>query len=528
MSRKTIRTRATPGGLDRRIATSRRDAIPAGVTRDSDRADAGWGNIMMGLADMARDKREWSTPLAERHTYGELMELYRGNDMAARMVDRPVDDMTREGFETSIDAERGGVKDPETVGDDVDGAAEELGVVRRIAEAMKKCRASGGGAILIGAVDGVGDPAMPLNEAGLKRIDFLTVLDAREIYPTSYYSDPFAPKFGLPRTYRVQPAIVSSGSVPDPSATNVATYAFRHVHESRVVRFEGVNVNRWQMRETLGWGDSMLERPWKVLRNHDLGWDAASYLLTDFAQAVFKMKGLADAVRSGNSKLVQDRAAIMEMQRSFMRMVMIGEDDEFERKPTPLSGLPDMLDRFAKRLAASGDIPVEILYGESPAGLNATGSNTVRNYYDRIKSKQREDVQPALRYLLRLLFLSKAGPTRGKLPKTWSVTFRPLWQPTEGEIAEAYAKFAAGDTANVNSGVLEPEEIAISRFGGRRFGTYVRIDTKGREKFLRENPPGEHTEREAAEESAATEVAKATEKTAKNPPKEAAPAAPLK
>src|SRR5690349_20743691 len=136
MARKTDAPK-TPAALDRRILAARRDAItaaplepsrildatgariPGGVVRDSDRNDAGWGNIMMGLADMARDKREYHTPLSERHTYGELMELYRGNDLAARIADRPAEDMTREGFETSIDGE-------EQMGDDVDGAADEL------------------------------------------------------------------------------------------------------------------------------------------------------------------------------------------------------------------------------------------------------------------------------------------------------------------------------------------------------------------------------------------------------------------
>lgn len=488
MSRRTRRTSDTPQKLDARIERARA-ALPQGVTRDSDRADAGWGNIMMGLADLARDKREHSVALAERHTYGELMALYRGNDLAARGCDRIPEDMTREGFETAIDGD-------EQAGDDVDAAADELQVLPRFNEALRKSNAAGGAAILIGAVDKVGDPALPLDEKRLERVDFLTVLDSRELYPTSYYADPFAPKFGLPRTYRVQPAFLSgssagAGDLSQDRTKFIAGSAFAQVHESRIIRFEGVNVNRWQMRETLGWGDSKLERPWKVLRNHDLGWDAASYLLTDFAQAVFKMDGLKEAVTSGNAKLVQDRAQIMEMQRSFMRMVLIGKDDEFERKPTPLSGLPDTLDRLCKRLAAAFDMPVTILFGESPAGLNATGASEVRNYYDRIKSRQKTDLLPQLRRILHLLFVSKRGPTKGVEPEKWSVTFRPLWQPTEQETAESYSKFAAGDASNVNAGILEPEEIAISRYGGRKFGTVVRIETESREKFLRDNPPGE-------------------------------------
>jgi hypothetical protein len=136
-------------------------------------------------------------------------------------------------------------------------------------------------------------------------------------------------------------------------------------------------------------------------------------------------------------------------------------------------------------------MPVTVLFGESPAGLNATGASEIRNYYDRIKSRQKTDLLPQLRQVIRLLMLAKRGPTKGKLPDKWSVTFRPLWQPTEGEIADAYSKFAAGDAANVNAQILEPEEIAISRYGGRKFSTVVRVKTESREKFLEQNPPGE-------------------------------------
>ena len=53
--------------------------------------------------------------------------------------------------------------------------------------------------------------------------------------------------------------------------------------------------------------------------------------------------------------------------------------------------------------------------GQAPAGLNATGDSEIRWFYDRVAARQRRELQPALKRLVKLLFLSKRGPTKGKL-----------------------------------------------------------------------------------------------------------------
>ncbi len=66
---------------------------------------------------------------------------------------------------------------------------------------------------------------------------------------------------------------------------------------------------------------------------------------------------------------------------------MLDKKDSFTRVQTPLTNLSDILDRFATRLAAAADMPVTLLMGMSPAGLNATGESDRAFFYDRVSCR---------------------------------------------------------------------------------------------------------------------------------------------
>src|SRR5690606_36742543 len=152
---------------------------------------------------------------------------------------------------------------------------------------------------------------------------------------------------------------------------------------------------------------------------------------------IWKIKGLAEIVSLDKNEELANRIAAMELARSIVRATVIdSEGEEFERKQTPVSGLPELLDRLATRLAAAADMPVTLLMGQSPAGLNATGESDIRFFYDRISAAQELEIKPKIEHLVRLLLKSHDGPSKGKEPDKWSVEFSPLWQQSEKEIAE--------------------------------------------------------------------------------------------
>jgi len=440
---------------------SKSKAAPTSVAELGERLDAlesverrdGWANVATGLGIAGRDKRLGATFSRAVMTKEDADELYRGNDMAATIVDLPADELVREWVDVAVD------QGEEDDGDGVSALSasmadrlEELGAQEAFGDSERWARLFGGSSIVVGADDGQ-SPIEPLREDGIKRLDWLTVLDAREIYPVAWYDHPFEPKFGLPRLYNITPQV---------GTTNVFN---AQIHESRIIRFDGVKLSRVQQRrnENNGWGDSVLNRVHGVLRDFDQSWDGAAHLVHDFAQAVFKMAGLAQLLAAKKDDVVTRRIQSVDAVRSLVRSIVVDKDDDFTRQATPLTHLPEMLEKFFLRLAAAARMPVTLLAGQAPAGLNATGESDIRFFYDRVRARQRTYLVPRLERLVRLIWLCKTGPSKGVEPEGWSLTPRPLWQPSDKEKAETRKLEVEADQIEIDAGVVLPEEVAVHR-----------------------------------------------------------------
>ena len=496
----TIRN-LSPGGVcpicsraDAEIATSARPVRPLD----------GWSNALTGIGQVLQDKR-LSTQFRLEVVSSEYAEaLYRGDDLAARIVETWPNEMLREGYEISVSDELKAEADANDTyedaverGDDLewrarrrarrDAAIKGKGLAERVKTALEcleadeafrtaLCyrRAYGGGAIFVGANDGQSYLTKPLNEDAVSSVDFLTVIEPREMVPLYYYADPRAPKFGRPAVWQIQ--TVSPG-VPIPDQ-GMGTYGVSHlmVHESRLIIFQGPRATRRVNSEVhAGFGDSVFTRVNRVLSDFNVSWASAGILVHDFAQAVFKIKGLAEAMAMDQDELLKLRMRAVELSRSTARAILIDSEEEFKREQTPVSGLPELLDRFCARLAAAADMPLTLLMGQSPGGLNATGESDIRFFYDRVKSAQQRDLRPQLERLIKLVFKSLGG-----VPDQWNLTFRPLWQPSEKEQADARLVQATIDEKYVALDVLSASEVTRSRFGGDCYSFETRVDFDAR------------------------------------------------
>jgi hypothetical protein len=85
-------------------------------------------------------------------------------------------------------------------------------------------------------------------------------------------------------------------------------------------------------------------------------------------------------------------------------------------------------------------------------------------------------VLPAYERFLRILFRAKAGPTKGIEPDNWTVSFPPLWQPTEQERATTRKMVAETDAIYYDMGVVTSSEVRSSRFGSDEYSSETVID----------------------------------------------------
>ncbi len=445
---------------------------------DSTQHHDGWENFLTQTGHHHRDKRLASHIGVARifNQRQELEQLFHGNDLAQRICTLIPHEMTREWICMTIE----GTDEQNDVDlvKDVMQACDTLGVQSAITEAMTWARLFGGGCIYMGIDDGL-DQSEPVNFDNIQSLRFLTVLDRHELRIVKRFADPLSPGYGEPELYE----IVTVGDAMGVMAADVTPIRFgQRIHASRIVQFDGAPTTRIRKRrDNNGWSDSIFCRIFEVIRGYDNTWISAEQLMQDFSQAVIKIKGLAEMMAQQGEQKVRDRMEIMEASRSILRALMLdAEFEDFERKPTPMTGLPELLDRWLHRVSAAAEIPITLLFGMSPGGMNATGESDTTFFYNTIKQKQQRELRPQLEKFFKVMLRAKDGPTGGAEPESWSFNFEPLWQMSDTEQATVRKTQADTDAIYIDRGVLSAEEVAVSRFGGDEYSAETTLETTNR------------------------------------------------
>ena len=428
----------------------------------------GWQNLVTGLGT-SRDKSTFNLFARDATLSSEQLDaLYSNNDIAATICDVVPNEELRKGFDVVIapdvkDVNGNAIKEAASASQDVVDAAKRINLAGKMTEARVWGRCFGGGVMILGVDDGATMEnqglVQPLDESRIASFDHINVVDRRFAHPVRFYSDPTSPKFGLPEVYLITPQAIDSFASARLSAGSM------EIHETRLIVFGGVRTTIRTRQENGGWDMPALQRVHLVLQQFGVSWDSLSHMLQDASQGVFKMQGFLEALGANETSLIMERLDLMDMSRSIVRALVLDSDGEsFERQNFTWTGIKEPFELQMLRLAAAARMPVTILMGQSPAGMNATGASDIRWFYDTIETSQTNFVEPALRYALRLLMLSKSGPTGGQLPESWSITFPPLWQETPNEQASTRKLTAEADAIYIDRGVVIPEEIAVSRF----------------------------------------------------------------
>lgn len=435
------------------ITVHRQDSAAPTVRNDA------WQSALSGVGMVGYDKRLAAGFIADQVDYQECQELWRGSDLGGRIIEVKPTEMIRPGWELRID---GDYPDAKEVEKRVTSYWEDLDLAGHLWLAMCYEAAYGGGGMLLGVND-LRSMADPLDIEKVATFDWIETFEPIELTVTQWQNDPNQKDFGKPLMYLLNP-ITPGGS----------KISGAQIHASRVIAFPGIKVSRRQVTMRAGWGDSKFTRVRRVLRDFDNAWDATGILIHDFAQAVYKIKGLSDIIAMDKDKELINRIKMMELARSVLRAVVIdGEIEEFSRQQTPVNGLGDLLDKWMFRLAAAADMPVSKLMGMAPAGLNATGQYDMESWNNQVDGDRRRKMVPAIERVVRVIF----SVLDLEEPDSWTIECNPLHQPTDQEAAQARLTQAQADQIYIQNSVISPEEIRVSRFGGAKYSFGTQLDT---------------------------------------------------
>lgn len=180
------------------------------------------------------------------------------------------------------------------------------------------------------------------------------------------------------------------------------------------------------------------------------------------------MKGLASLLTTDDGEnQVLKRLQLVDTSRGLLNSIAIdSEGEQYDFKTFQFSGVKDVIDATCNMLSALTNIPQTILFGRSPAGMNATGDSDFESYYNFVEKIQRLMLKRNLRTLLDIVF--RAGIASGDVTEEpdYKLEFNPLWSLSDTEQAtvdqtKAQTALVKAQTAQayVDMQALDPTEV---------------------------------------------------------------------
>lgn len=362
-------------------------------------------NLVAGLGT-GRDKASHSTYAIPSMTDLELMNAYRGSWAARKGVNIPAVDACRNWRHWQANKSQIQL---------IEAEESRLNVTGKILEAMWKSRLFGGAAVFIGT--GESDTSQELNpeRIGKGGIKYLTVMTRRQLVPTEIDQDPGSIRFGKPKAYRLP------GSGFD-------------IHPSRLVIFIGAEHPDSELADNLqfGWGDSVLLSAMPAVKHYDETVANVVSLVYEAKIDVINIPNLMTSLQDKNyERALLERLRLAATAKGINGTLLLDGQETHTSKSANFGTLPEVIAKTEQGVAGAFDIPGSRMFGISSGGLNATGEENTRNYYDNVSSRQKLEITPAMSVLDEGLIRSALGNRPKEIHYTWA----PLWQPTATERA---------------------------------------------------------------------------------------------
>lgn len=383
----------------------------------------------------------------------QLTGLYEGNGLFSKIIDTPAEEALKHGFDLNLKSDE--------LNAFVEDALDDLEWEERAATAIKWARLYGGALIVMLIDDGRGLEE-PVDWEHIRSIDELRVYERSIVQPdyASLYQQDYGgkgvgnrvSKFGQPEYYYVS-----------------SIYGSFKVHESRCLVFRnGVLPEQTSNATYLFWGMPEYVRIRRALRETVTAHTDSVKLLERSVQAIYSMKGLASLLTTDDGEnQVLKRLQLVDTSRGLLNSIAIdSEGEQYDFKTFQFSGVKDVIDATCNMLSALTNIPQTILFGRSPAGMNATGTSDFESYYNFVEKIQRLMLKRNLRTLLDVVF--RAGIASGDVAEEpdYKLEFKPLWSLSDTEQAtvdqtKAQTALVKAQTAQayVDMQALDPTEV---------------------------------------------------------------------
>lgn len=404
------------------------DGAPGILTNKADVIDVkkaldAYSNPMANLGAGANNLAQTAGYVMQRFTwdYATLNILFRDNWIAKAIIEKPANEMMKNGFEIHTELDPGKVTKITT-------AYNRTGSNQKFLKALKWSRLYGG-ALLIPMLENQPDMSKPLDYDSIMPGSYkgCFVVDRWSgVSPSSeLVKDISDPEFGQPDYYYVTSAPMN--------------YSIK-IHHSRVIKLIGRELPYWEEVADTYWGASELEHIYTELKKRDDTSANISFLIFLANIRTYKMKGLGQMITIGDQEALQTVYNTMQQMNRLMcntGTFAMDQEDDFSTQQYTFTGINDVYESFMLDISGAAEIPMDKLFGRTPSGFNG-GEETLQNYYDTIQEKQETYVRYPLEKLLKMITMSELG----EIPDDFELVFNPVRRPSNMEKADLAQKQA--------------------------------------------------------------------------------------
>lgn len=339
-------------------------------------------------------------------------------------------------------------------------AEKALMVRSKVMRAMILDRLFGGAVILIGTGDRNVEEPLDVERVKLGGIKYLRVFSRWELRSGDIVTDLNDEDYGLPQWYEIMRQYDNKKAsglkihrsrfaffVSNPLPTDWAAFGLGQSSVNNPIVYGG----------DIGWGQSVYEPIRKALMNASGAAENTANLIEEAKVDIVQIPNLASYMNNDESmQRLISRFSLARLLKSNNSMLLLGGDEKFDRKQISFAQLPELMHAHLQIASGAADIPIVRLLGQSPAGLNATGDSDIRNYYDKVKTHQTNDLQGCSLRTFDEVFIRHC---LGGRPDDVAYEWDSLWQLSQTEMAEIGSKKASAFSLINGMGLFAPEEL---------------------------------------------------------------------
>lgn len=245
------------------------------------------------------------------------------------------------------------------------------------------------------------------------------------------------------------------------------------VHNTRMLTFVGRELPDMLKPVYMFGGLSLSQMAKPYIDNFIRNRTSAGNLLYSFSTMVLSTNMSVMLSAEGAAELIRRIQTYVFSRDNGGLMVVDKESEELKNVSAPITGVDKLLAQAQEFISSVVGIPLVVLLGVTPSGLNASSEGELKAFYAHIKGYQEKALQAPLNTLLRVLQLHLDG----KVDDAITFEFVDLWELDDEAKARVRQTNMATETGYIQAGVLDPEDVR-ERLKQEEGGLYFGVELK--------------------------------------------------